>query len=215
LPGCEPLRILIVDDHTIVREGLRRVLAEHFPNAILGEARNAQECLTCVSQDPWTVILLDLSMPGQSGLDALKQIQSLRPETKVLVLTMHPEDQYAVRVLKAGASGYLTKDTASAVVAQAIEKVMAGGKYLSATLAENLVKTLAEPAGQAPHEGLSDREYQVFRMIALGKSVKEIAFELSLSIKTVSTYRMRVLAKLHFERNAEIIRYALREKLVD
>jgi DNA-binding NarL/FixJ family response regulator len=215
LPGCEPLRILIVDDHAIVREGLRRVLAEHFPKAVVGEARNAQECLACVRQDLWTIVLLDLSMPGQSGLDALKQIKCSRPETKVLVLTMHPEDQYAVRVLKAGAAGYLTKDTAATVVAQAIEKVLAGGKYLSAAMAEVLCESLAEPKQQAPHEGLSDREFQVFRMIALGRSVKEIAFELSLSSKTISTYRTRVLAKLKLETSAEVIRYALREKLVE
>ena len=215
LPGCDALRILIVDDHAIVRDGLKRVLAEHFPKAILSAARNAQEALDRVTKELWSVILLDISMPGQSGLDVLKQIKSLRPETKVLVLTMYPEDQYALRVLKAGASGYLTKETASAVVTQAIEKVLAGGKYLSAALAENLVGNLNAPEPTAPHETLSDREYQVFRMIALGKSVKEIAFDLSLSIKTVSTYRTRVLTKFAFTSNAEVIRYALKEKLVE
>jgi two-component system invasion response regulator UvrY len=215
LPGREVLRILIVDDHAIVRDGLKRMLGEHFPNAILSEARSAEEAIDCVRREPWSVILLDISMPGQSGLDVLKEIKSLQPEVKVLVLTMHPEDQYALRVLKAGASGYLTKETASGIVAQAVEKVLAGGKYLSAALAGNLVENLNTPAQKLPHETLSDREYQVFRMIALGKSVKEIGFDLSLSIKTVSTYRTRVLAKLNFSTNAEVIRYALREKLVE
>jgi len=213
--GNQPLRILIVDDHAIVRDGLKQLLLHKFPHAIFGEGRNANEALERVSKEKWEVILLDITMPGQSGLDVLKQIKTLQPDTKVLVLTMHPEDQYAIRVLKTGASGYLTKETASEEVAKAVSKVLAGGKYVSATLAESLVTGLNAPAEKKPHEMLSDREYQVMRLLAQGKSVKEIGYDLSLSIKTVSTYRTRVLKKLKFKTNADVIRYAMREKLVE
>ena len=214
-PAAQPLRILIVDDHAIVRDGLRQLLASKLPQAIFGEGRNAQEALERVIKEPWNVLLLDISMPGQSGLDVLQQIKVLQPSLKVLVLTRHPEDQYALRVLKAGAAGYLTKETASAEVVNAVQAVQKGGKYISASLAQRLVSNLNAPAQKAPHEGLSDREFQVLRMIAAGKSVKEIAFDLSLSVKTVSTYRTRVLAKLGFKTNAQAIRYAMREKLVE
>jgi DNA-binding NarL/FixJ family response regulator len=210
-----PLRILIVDDHAIVRDGLRRILAADFPNAVFGEGQNAREGLEYVTKEKWDVMLLDISMPGQSGFDVLGQINTVQPEVKVLVLTMHPEDQYAVRVLKAGAAGYLTKDSASGEVVTAVLKVLGGAKYVSASLAESLASSLHAPARKSLHETLSDREYQVLRMIAAGKSVKEIAFDLSLSIKTVSTYRTRVLAKLNFKTNADVIRYAMREQLVD
>lgn len=214
-PLSEPLRILIVDDHAIVRDGLRQMLALRFPQASFGQGCNAQEALNHASKGPWDVLLLDISMPGQSGLDVLREIKAVQPELKVLVLTRHPEDQYALRVLKAGASGYLTKDTASAEVANAVQAVRAGGNYISASLAQKLASNLNAPAQKAPHETLSDREYQVLRMIAAGKSVKEIGFDLSLSVKTVSTYRTRVLAKLGFKTSAEVIRYAMREKLVE
>jgi two-component system, NarL family, invasion response regulator UvrY len=209
-----PLRILIVDDHGIVREGLRQLLAAKFPNAVFGEARTAREALTLLKQ-PWHVMLLDITMPGQSGFDVLTQIRVIQPELKVLVLTMHSEDQYALRVLKAGASGYLTKETASQEVVSAVSKVLAGGKYVSATLAENLVANLNSPSPKSPHESLSDREYQVLRMLAIGKSVKEIGYDLSLSIKTVSTYRTRVLKKLNLHTNADVIRYAIEHRLVE
>jgi two-component system invasion response regulator UvrY len=214
-PLSQVLRILIVDDHAIVRDGLKQMLALRFPKASFGQGSNAEEALDRVGTEPWDVLLLDISMPGQSGLDVLRQIKTLQPELKVLVLTRHPEDQYALRVLKAGASGYLTKDTASEEVANAVQTVRAGGKYISASLAQRLASNLHAPAQKAPHETLSDREYQVLRMIAAGKSVKEIAFDLSLSVKTVSTYRTRVLAKLGFKTSAEVIRYAMREKLVE
>jgi len=210
-----PLRVLIVDDHAIVRDGLKQILTARFPEAVFGESANGSQALERVRNEKWDVILLDISMPGQSGSDILSQIKGLQPEARILVLTMHPEDQYAVRVLKAGASGYLTKDTASAEVVTAVLKVLSGGKYISASLAENLASNLEGPLQKAPHEMLSDREYQVLRMIAAGKSVKEIGFDLSLSIKTVSTYRTRVLAKLKFKTNSEVIRYAMREKLVE
>ena len=209
------LRILLVDDHTIVRDGLKQILAKQFPQALFGEGRNARDALTAIDRDRWDVILLDITMPGQSGLDVLKQIKSVQPETKVLVLTMHPEDQYAVRVLKAGASGYLTKDTASEEVVNAVTKILAGGKYVSAAFAQTLLAGLANPTPKAPHEMLSDREYQFLRMAASGKSVKEIGADLGLSVKTVSTYRTRVLKKLNLKTNADVIRYAIREKLVE
>jgi len=214
-PGDNGLRILIVDDHAIVRTGLKQVLAEKFSGAIFGEGQNARDALEQAGKAKWDVILLDISMPGQSGLDVLKQIKDVQPEARVLILTMHPEDQYAVRVLKTGASGYLTKETASEEVVHAVTKVLAGGKYVSTALAESLATNLGSPAKKAAHEGLSDREYQVLRLIASGRSVKEISFDLALSIKTVSTYRTRVLKKLNFKTNAEVIRYAMREKLVD
>lgn len=215
LPNVNVQGILLVDDHPIVRDGLKEILALHFPGARLGDAKDAREALDQIAQYPWTVVLLDISMPGQSGLEVLKQIKSLRPETQVLVLTMHPENQYAVRALKAGASGYLTKESAGTTVVEAITKVSQGGKYVSSALTEMLVSGLNGRAAKAPHEDLSDREYQVLRMLALGRSVKEIGFELALSIKTVSTYRIRVLKKLGLKTNADVIRYALREKLVE
>jgi DNA-binding NarL/FixJ family response regulator len=210
-----PLRVLIVDDHKIVRDGLKQVLADSFPQAVFGEACSGQEALDSLGKAQWDVMLLDLTMPGGGGLEVLSQMSTVQPETKTLVLTMHPEDQFAVRVLKAGAFGYLTKESASEEVVNAVNKVLAGGKYVSASLAQNLVAALNTPPPKAPHETLSDREYQVLRLIAVGRSVKEIAFDLSLSVKTVSTYRTRVLAKLKFTTNADVIRYALREKLVE
>jgi DNA-binding NarL/FixJ family response regulator len=208
-------QFLIVDDHSIVRNGLKQILASTYVGAGIVEARDAKEALDCVTQKKVDVVLLDISLPGQSGLEVLKQIKELQPEAKVLVLTMHPEDQYAVRVLKAGASGYLTKETASDEVANAVKKILAGGRYVSPTLAENLASNLLGPSQKSLHERLSDREYQIMRMIGIGKSVKEIAYDLSLSIKTISTYRSRVLTKLKFKGNADVIRYAMREKLVD
>lgn len=209
------LQFLIVDDHSIVRNGLKQILADTFPEARVIEAGDAKQALERVTKEKIDVVLLDISMPGQSGLDVLKQIKGIQSETKVLILTMHPEDQYAVRVLKAGASGYLTKDSASEEVGNAVKKILAGGRYVSATLAENLASNLQASAQKTLHDRLSDREYQILRMIGIGKSVKEIAYDLSLSIKTISTYRARVLSKLKFKGNADVIRYAMREKLVE
>jgi two-component system invasion response regulator UvrY len=209
------LRILIVDDHVIIRQGLRQILADAFPKTIFGEANNGIEALTQVTKQRWDIVLLDITMPGKSGLDVLKELVEAQPNMAVLVLSMHPEDQYAVRVLKTGAAGYITKNTASEEVIGAVKKVLAGGKYVSAALAESLASSLNAPAGKAPHEILSDREYQVMRFIALGKSVKEIAFELSLSVKTISTYRTRIMEKTKLRTNADIIRYAVHEKLVE
>jgi DNA-binding NarL/FixJ family response regulator len=211
----KPLRILIADDHAIVRKGLKQVLIDEFGPIEFGEASNGQEALAQVQQAQWDVALLDVSMPGPSGLDVLKQLKELQPTTRVLVLSMHPEDQYAVRVLRAGAAGYLTKNTASDLVAEAVKKVLAGGTYVSPSLAESLAGNLNQPPTKAPHEKLSDREFQILRLIAAGKSVKEIGFDLSLSVKTVSTYRTRLLQKLKLTTTAELIRYALREGLIE
>lgn len=209
-----PLRILIVDDHAIVRGGLRQLLAEKFPAAAFGEAGNAQQALDLLDSATWDVMLLDISMPGRGGLDVLNQVKAIQPATRTLVLTMHPVDQYAVRVLKSGASGYLTKESAPDEVVVAIEKILAGGKYVTAALAEKLMSSLNEPADKKPHEKLSDREYQVLLQLASGKSVKEIGAELSLSVKTISTYRTRIFQKLHFKSNADVVRYARDEHLM-
>jgi len=214
IQSTHDLRILIVDDHTIVRDGLKQLLRERLGTNHFGEAANARDAVALAEKSEWDIVLLDISLPGQSGLDILKQIRTLRPAAKILILTMHPESQYALRVLKAGAAGYMTKDTAASEVVAAVNKVLSGGKYVTAGLAEKLVANLEHPAEKAPHEALSDREYQVMRMIAIGKTVKEISFELGLSIKTVSTYRTRVMTKLHFKSNADVVRYALEEKLI-
>jgi DNA-binding NarL/FixJ family response regulator len=209
------LRILIADDHDIVRKGLIQVLANSFDQVQFGEACNASQVLQQFARQQWDIVLLDITMPGQSGLDVLKQLRELQPSTKVLILSMHPEDQYAVRVLKAGAVGYITKNTASDVVAVALRKVLSGGTYVSETLAQDLARGLANDTDKQPHEVLSDREFQIMRLLASGKSVKEISFDLALSIKTVSTYRTRLLKKLGLTTTADVIRYAVQEGLVE
>jgi len=210
---ARPLRILIADDHAVVRDGLKQLLADRYANAIFGEAANTQQALDKLDSADWDVMLLDLTMPGRGGLDVLAQARNIQPRTKILVLTMHPADQYAVRVLKAGAVGYLTKESASDEVVAAIEKVLHGGRYVTAALAEKLISDLSD--GKKPHEHLSDREFQVLRMIATGKSVKEMGAELSLSVKTISTYRTRLFEKLKFKSNADAVRYVLVERLLD
>jgi two-component system invasion response regulator UvrY len=212
--SAPPLRILIADDHALIRKGLRQVLLDQFPNMEIAEAGDAKGALDLISGQHWDAILLDITMPGQSGLDVLKQAKQIQPKTPVLVLSMHPEDQYARRALKAGASGYLTKNTASELVAFALRKVVSGGTYVSPVLAEELAQRLADPVSTASHEALSDREYQIMSALASGKTVKEVAFDLGLSVKTVSTYRARLLRKLKLGTTAELIRYALREGLV-
>jgi two-component system invasion response regulator UvrY len=210
-----PLRILIVDDHAIVRDGLKQLLAHSFPSAEFGTASDAVSALDLVVSTKWDVMLLDISMPGQSGFDALRQFLLIQPALKILVLTMHSEDQYGLRVLKAGAAGYITKETAADHIVNAIQRVLGGGKYVSPSLAECLATALITPQDVLPHQTLSDREYQIMRLLASGKSVKEISYDLSLSIKTVSTYRTRFLKKLNLKTNADVIMYAIREKLVE
>src|SRR5437667_2974138 len=208
------MRILITDDHAVVRQGLKLILADHFRRAVFGEARNAQEALNRVWKEKWDVVILDITMPGRSGLDVLKEIKRSRPKLPVLVLSMHPEDQFAVRMLKAGAAGYLTKEGAGEELVGAIKKVVGGGRYISPALAERMASYLAIDVQKAPHERLSDREFLVLRMIASGKPVSQIARELSLSVATVSTYRARILEKMDMKNNAELTHYAIQKELV-
>jgi DNA-binding NarL/FixJ family response regulator len=198
-----------------VREGLKRILSETPDLVVAGEAGSGQETLDRVRAEAWDVVLLDISLPGMSGLDVLKQLRRERPGLPVLVLSIYPEDQYAVRVLKAGASGYLTKDSAPDRLIAAIRKISLGRKFVSPYLAEKLAVDLTTRADRPLHELLSDREYQVLRLIASGKAVKEIAAELSLSVKTVSTYRARILKKMRVRSNAELIHYALQRGLAE
>jgi two-component system, NarL family, invasion response regulator UvrY len=206
------MRILIVDDHAMVREGLKRILADEFEDAGFGEAANATEALERLWKESWDLVLLDVSMHGRTGLDVLKEIRASASRMPVLVLSAHPEEQYAVRVLKAGAAGYLTKESAPQELCRAVRKVVSGGKYLTAGVAEQLAAEV-QSSGRPAHELLSNREYQVMLLIAAGKVPKEIGDELSLSVKTVGTYRTRVLEKLKLKNNAELMRYVLERGL--
>ena len=209
-----PIQILIVDDHAIVRRGLRALLADEFRGSTFGEAAEGRQALEQLRRKKWDVALLDISLPGKSGLDLLKEIKAEWPGLPVLILSGHPEDQFAVRVLKAGAGGYMTKDSAPEELGKAVRKILAGGRYVSPTLAEKLALGVTHDFTRTPHETLSDREYDVMSRIALGKTVTEIAEELSLSAKTISTYRVRVLEKLGVRNSAQIIQYAIRNSLV-
>src|SRR5437016_10304942 len=209
------MRILLADDHAVVRHGLKQILADEFKRAVFGEARNAQEALNSVWKENWDVVVLDITMPGRSGLEVLREIKKSRPKLPVLVLSMHPENQFAVRVLKRGASGYMTKESAPEELVGAIKKVLAGGRYVSPSLAEKLASYLAIDTPNPPHERLSDREFVVLRMIASGRTVSQIADELSLSVKTVSTYRTRILEKMGMTSNAELTHYAIKNELVE
>ncbi len=209
------IRVIIADDHAVVREGLRQILLGTSDMVVAGEAANGQELLTKIRGKGIDVVVLDISLPGRSGLEILKDLKRERPKLPVLILSMHSEEQFAVRALKAGASGYLTKESAPEELVKAIRKVVAGGKYISQQLAERLAFDLEKGFEKAPHETLSDREYEVMLMIARGKTVSEIADELSLSVKTVSTYRERILEKMKMKTNAELIRYAIQNRLVD
>jgi len=209
------IRILIADDHAIVREGLKQILTE-IPNIkVADEACNGQETFEKVWKNEYDVVVLDVSMPGRSGLEVLKQIKGVRPKLPVLILSMHPEGQYAVRALRAGAAGYLTKESAPDELITAIRKVSEGGKYVTLSLAEKMAFDLEAGAYHPPHETLSDREYQVLCMIASGKTVKGIAEELCLSSKTISTYRSRIMEKMKMKNNAELTYYAIKHELVD
>ena len=208
-------RIFVADDHSVVREGLKRIIDEIPEMVVAGEARNGDETLEKVISLECDMVLLDISMPGRNGFDIMRELQAQKPDLRILMLSMHPEEQYAVRALRAGASGYLNKESTSQELITAIQKVATGGRYISSSLAEMLAFNLTGNKEDMPHESLSDREYQVFCMIAEGKTVKQIAEELMLGIKTISTYRQRVMEKMRMENNAEIIRYAVRKQLVD
>ena len=208
------MRILIADDHAVVRQGLKQILAAEFKQAVFGEASTGQQALELAWRENWDVLVLDITMPGQNGLDVLKAIKKSRPRLPVLMLSMHPEDQFAVRMLKIGAAGYMTKESAPAELVGAVKKVVSGGRYVSPALAEKMAAYLAIDVQTAPHERLSDREFVVLRLIASGKTVSAIAQELSLSVKTVSTYRTRILEKTGMQNSAELTHYAIQNQLV-
>jgi DNA-binding NarL/FixJ family response regulator len=208
------MKILIADDHAVVRHGLRQILADDFKKAAFGEASTGQEALSKVWNEKWDVVVLDITMPGRGGLEVLKEIKKSKPKLPVLVLSMHPEDQFAVRVLKAGASGYMTKESAPQELVGAIRKVVGGGRHVSTSLAELMAAYISIDAQRSPHELLSNREFQVMRLIASGKTVSAIAKELSLSVRTVSTYRTRILEKTGMKTNAELTHYSIQNNLV-
>lgn len=208
------MRILIADDHPVVREGLRQILLESLDLAVIDEAGTGQEVLRKIGGNDYDVVLLDISMPGASALDVLKQLKIMRPKMPVLVLSIHPEEQYGLRVLRAGASGYLTKDSAPSELLTAVRKVSLGGKYVSSSLAEKLAFSLENGTEKSLHQTLSDREYEVMIAIASGKTTREISQELSVGIKTVNTYRTRVLRKMQMRNNAELIHYVVENELL-
>lgn len=209
------IKILIADDHAIFREGLKHILTECSDVTVAAEASNGQEVLEKIWTDKYDMVLLDISMPGMSGLEVLKQLKIEKPKLPVLVLSMHPEEQYAVRILRAGASGYLTKESAPDELITAIRKISQGRKYITSSLAERLAVEMETDSEKPLHEILSDREYQVLRMIAAGRTIKQIAEDLSLSIKTVSTYRTRIMEKMKMKTNAELMHYAINHQLLD
>ena len=209
------MKILIIDDHEVVRRGLKQILSDAFPQAVFGEAATSQEALDKASSDRWDILLLDINIPGRNGLEVLEEVHKTQPKTAVLVLSAFPEQDFAVRALKLGAAGYLTKQSASDELHAAVRKALEGGKYVTASLAEKLAARLGQDLQQtAPHEALSNRELQILRMIASGQTIKEIASELSLSEKTIATYRARIAEKLNLSTNVEFTRYALKHNLV-
>ncbi|MBI3850587.1 MAG: response regulator transcription factor [Verrucomicrobia bacterium] len=209
------IKILIADDHAVVRRGLKQILQEHSDIVVGGEATNAGEVLDQVRAKSWDVLVLDITMPGRSGLDILRELKQLAPQLPVLVLSMHAEEQFAPRVLKAGAAGYLPKESAPEELVKAIRKVHSGGKYISPTQAEKMAFNLSVDADKPPHEKLSDREYQILCLIGSGRTPTQIAKQLSLSVKTVSTYRTRILEKMNLHTNAELTHYAIKNGLVE
>jgi DNA-binding NarL/FixJ family response regulator len=209
------IKVLLADDHAIVRGGVKEILIRHLESVECGQAENAEQVLAQVREHPWDLLILDITMPGRSGLDILADLKQLRPELPILVLSMLPEDQFGKRVLKAGASGYLKKESAPEELIQAIRKVLAGGRYVSPTLAEKFARDLQGTADRLPHEALSPREFEILLMIGSGKAVGQIAEEIHLSGTTVSTHRARMLEKMNMTTTAELIRYVVRNHLAD
>lgn len=214
LGSTAAVRILVVDDHPSFRRGVKDILEEGFEGARMAECGNAQEMLDHVREAKYDLVVMDISMPGRSGPEVLKELKQLAPAVPVLILSMHPEDQYAIRMFKAGAAGYLTKASVPEELVQAAKKVMAGGQYVSASVGEALAMTVRTGVDKMPHERLSDREYEVLCLIASGKTVSDIAEEVHLSVTTISTYRARILDKMNLKNNAELTRYAMQHGLV-
>jgi len=209
------IRVVVADDHAIVREGLKQLLAAAGDLQVVGEAADGHAVLKAVRDLELDVLLLDMSMPGKSGIELIKQVKDEKPKLRILVLTMHEEHQYAIRAIRAGASGYLTKESASRQLIEALRKVASGGAFISSEVAEQLALGAMPGATHAPHEALSDREFQIFRLIAEGKSISDIGTQLNLSVKTVSTHKANILHKMNMAGTAELIRYALTHRLVD
>jgi DNA-binding NarL/FixJ family response regulator len=210
------MKMLVADDHAIVRKGLRQLLLEEYPAAKIEEVGDGENLITKVLNEKWDVVICDLDMPGRNGLDAMRQIKEIAPKLPVLIVSIYPEDQYAVRVLKAGAAGYVSKDAATEELAKAVQRVLQGRKYISSSVAEIIAEDIGRHSNsyKAPHELLSDRQFGVFKLIALGKSISEIAEKLFLSSATVSSHRARILIKMNMKTNAELTRYALDNKLI-
>lgn len=208
------IKVLIADDHSVVRRGIKQILSEESDIEVLGEASNSEEIFEHLYDHDWDLLILDLTMPGKSGLDSLIEIKQRKPGLKVLVLSMHPEEEIAIRALKTGASGYLNKDSVPGELLRAVRKVSEGGKYISTSLAESIYMSIEKDHHRSPHEDLSDREYQVLCLISSGQTLSQIAAELSLSVKTISTYRTRILEKMNLKTNVELTHYAIRHKLV-
>jgi DNA-binding NarL/FixJ family response regulator len=209
------IRIVVADDHTIVRDGLRQLLGAAGDVEVIAEASNGHEVMDRVRSLDFDLLLLDMSMPGRSGIELIRHVRSEKPKLRVLVLSMHEESQYAIRAIRAGASGYLTKESASRRLLEAIRKVASGGAFISPEVAQQLALGAMPGATSAPHEALSDREFQIFQLIASGKSISDIAAQLNLSVKTVSTHKSNILQKMGMSTSAEIVRYALTNHLLD
>jgi len=207
-------RFLIADDHTVVRRGLKQILLEAFPSAFIEEVSDAEDLYKKVMREAWDVVISDISMPGRSGLEVLQQIRQDHPKLPVLILSIYPEDQYAIRVLKAGASGYLTKDSAPEELVKAINQLLLGKKYITSSIAEKLATILDPNSGKMAHEILSDREFEVMKQIAAGRSISDIADKISLSVTTISTYRARIMVKMNLKTNADLTLYAIEYKLL-
>jgi DNA-binding NarL/FixJ family response regulator len=208
------IKVLIADDHPVVRRGLRQILAETDDIHVGGEAGSAEDVVRAVRDERWDVVVLDISLPGKTGIELIGDVRRERPETRVLILTVHPAEQYAVRAIKGGASGFLNKESAPEKLTTAIRKIAGGGRYISAELAETLASVLAGESNGPPHERLSDREFEIMKLLASGKTVSEVAQGLCLSVKTVSTHRTRLLRKMNMKTNAELTSYAVRQGLV-
>lgn len=208
------MRILIADDHSVVRKGLKQILLEEFPTAHIEDVPDAEEMIKRVMNGNWDVVVSDMSMPGRSGLDALQQIKQIYPDLPVLILSIHPEEHYALRVLKAGASGYLSKGSASDELVKAVQTVLLGKKYISASVAEKLASSFSSDSAKQAHELLSDREFDVMKLLAAGKSVSDIAEILSLSVTTISTYRARIMTKMNLKTNSDLTKYAIESNLI-